>query len=132
MNEPAQPFTYFNCYDILLFVVLFLAFTFLTNKRLQPIDRIIVRSIKLILVIFIIPFVSWAIEIELAVNKYGVDDSFTLLYTYLKIPIWWTLGFYLILYGSQILYSKQNAQSLIERFCVFIISNHVFLIMVQF
>ena len=108
MNEPAQPFTYFNCYDILLFVVLFLAFTFLTNKRLQPIDRIIVRSIKLILVIFIIPFVSWAIEIELAVNKYGVDDSFTLLYTYLKIPIWWTLGFYLILYGSQINYIQNK------------------------
>lgn len=40
------------------------------------------------------------IEIQLAVNKFGIDDSFTLLYTYLKIPIWWFLGVIVISYGS--------------------------------
>lgn len=99
MNEPAQPFTY---YDIIILILLVIAFYFFTNKRLEPIDRKIIRAIKMILIFIIIPFISVGIEIDLAVGKSGIHDSFTLLYTYLKIPLWWFIGVIIICYGSYI------------------------------
>lgn len=107
MNEPAQPFTFFNYYDIIMLIMLICAFTYFTNERLEHIDRIIIRVVKIILVYILVPIISLATEIQLAVNKFGIDDSFTLLYTYFKIPIWWIIGFFLLLYGSQINY-RQN------------------------
>lgn len=107
MNEPAQPFTFFNYYDITMLIILIIAFTYFTNERLVPIDRIIIRVIKVILVFILVPIISVGIEIQLAVNKFGIDDSLTLLYTYFKIPIWWIVGFFIILYGAQINY-RQN------------------------
>lgn len=98
-NEPSEPLTYFNYYDIIILIVLIFMFTFFTNDRIK-VDRIIIRVIKVALVFLIIPILSMGIEIQLAVNKFGIDDSFTLLYTYLKIPIWWFLGVIVISYGS--------------------------------
>ncbi|MDO5636522.1 MAG: hypothetical protein Q4G18_04655 [Myroides sp.] len=98
-NEPSEPLTYFNYYDILILIVLVCMFSFFTNDRIK-VDRIIIRVIKVALVFLIIPILSMGIEIQLAVNKFGIDDSFTLLYTYLKIPIWCFLGVIVISYGS--------------------------------
>lgn len=98
-NEPGEPLTYFNYYDIIILIVLIFMFTFFTNDRIK-VDRIIIRVINVALMFLIIPILSMGIEIQLAVNKFGIDDSFTLLYTYLKVPIWWFLGIFLISYGS--------------------------------
>ena len=100
MNEPSQPFLYFNYYDILILVFLIFLFIFFSNKRLKSIDVKIIRVIKIILVLVVIPMISVGIEIDLVVNKNGIDDSFTLLYTYLKIPLWWLIGIILVVYGS--------------------------------
>lgn len=108
MNEPAQPFTSFNYYDITMLIMLIIAFTYFTNERLHLVDKIIIRLIKIILIFIVIPLISVGIEIDLAVNKNGIDDSFTLLYKYLKIPIWWIIGLFLILYGSNINYYKRK------------------------
>ena len=108
MNEPSQPFTFFNYYDITMLIMLIIAFTYFTNERLHLVDKIIIRLIKIILIFIVIPLISVGIEIDLAVNKNGIDDSFTLLYTYLKIPIWWIIGLFLILYGSNINYYKRK------------------------
>ena len=40
----------------------------------------------------IIPYISNAIEINNVHKKFEIVDGFNLLYTILKIPIWWTIG----------------------------------------
>lgn len=40
------------------------------------------------------------IEINNVVAKNGIDDSFTLLYTLFKIPIWWLIGMILLFFIS--------------------------------
>lgn len=46
----------------------------------------------IVLYIIILPLLSQGFEIRRVVSVNGTDDSFTLLYTYLRFPLYWILG----------------------------------------
>lgn len=41
---------------------------------------------------FIIPFFSMGFEIQNMIKDQPFIDNFTLLYTYLRFPVWWFIG----------------------------------------
>jgi hypothetical protein len=46
----------------------------------------------IVLFALILPILSITVEIEIVNSKYGLVDSFNLLYTYFRFPIYWVVG----------------------------------------
>jgi len=84
---------YWGSIDISIFIILIIvnivAFRKLKNRELGC----IIILILVLLYGIILPVISQVVEISRVVEINGVDDSFTLLYTYLRYPIYWFLGF---------------------------------------
>lgn len=87
MNEPATPFLLFNYYDFLILIVVITSSIILNKKRVNLINKRLAIVFKVLFLFVFIPYLSIQIEINNAVAKKGIDDSFTLLYTFFKIPI---------------------------------------------
>ncbi len=100
MNEPETPFLLFNYYDFLLLAVLIIGAAIVKKKHLNFINKKLVIVFRIFLLFVFIPYLSMQIEINNVVAKNGIDDSFTLLYTFFKIPIWWFIGIILLFYMS--------------------------------
>lgn len=100
MNEPGTPFLLFNYYDFLLLAILIIGLAVLKNKKLNFINRKIVIVFRIFILFVFTPYLSTQIEINNLVAKNGIDDSFTLLYTLFKIPIWWLIGMILLFFNS--------------------------------
>ena len=100
MNEPATPFLLFNYYDFLILIILIIIPIILNKKRPNLINKKLAIVFKVLFLFVFIPYLSVQIEINNAVAKNGIDDSFTLLYTLFKIPIWWFIGIVILFYMS--------------------------------
>lgn len=100
MNEPGTPFLLFNYYDFLLLAVMIIGLAILKKKHLNFINKKLVIVFRIFFLFVFIPYLSIQIEINNVVVKNGIDDSFTLLYTLFKIPIWWLIGMILLFFIS--------------------------------
>lgn len=100
MNQPGTPFLLFNYYDFVLLVVLIIGLAILKKKYEKFINKKLVIVFKIFLLFIFIPYLSMQIEINNVVAKNGIDDSFTLLYTFFKIPIWWFIGIIILFFNS--------------------------------
>lgn len=100
MNEPGTPFLLFNYYDFLLLAVMIIGLAILKKKHLNFINKKLVIVFRIFFLFVFIPYLSMQIEINNVVVKNGIDDSFTLLYTLFKIPIWWLIGMILLFFIS--------------------------------
>lgn len=72
----------------------------LKKKHLNFINKKLVIVFRIFFLFVFIPYLSIQIEINNVVVKNGIDDSFTLLYTLFKIPIWWLIGMILLFFIS--------------------------------
>lgn len=106
MNEPATPFLLFNYYDFLILIVVITSSIILNKKRVNLINKRLAIVFKVLFLFVFIPYLSIQIEINNAVAKKGIDDSFTLLYTFFKIPIWWFIGIVVLFYLSLLDFRK--------------------------
>ena len=88
---PAEPFTLFSYCDFAILIGLNLIFYFLIKynyfKRIK-----FHKTIIALLFMIVIPILSNMIEIDNVNRINGIVDSFNLLYTFLKIPLWWLIG----------------------------------------
>lgn len=100
MNEQGTPFLLFNYYDFLLLAVMIIGLAILKKKHLNFINKKLVIVFRIFFLFVFIPYLSMQIEINNVVVKNGIDDSFTLLYTLFKIPIWWLIGMILLFFIS--------------------------------
>lgn len=90
-EEPAEPFTLFSYSDFAILIVFNILIFFFMKKKLLKINKSFkIAFILLFLLLF--PFISNIIEVRNVRNKFEIVDGFNLLYTFLKIPIWWILG----------------------------------------
>lgn len=106
MNEPATPFLLFNYYDFLILIVVITNSIILNKKRVNLINKRLAIVFKVLFLFVFIPYLSIQIEINNAVAKKSIDDSFTLLYTFFKIPIWWFIGIVVLFYLSLLDFRK--------------------------
>lgn len=106
MNEPATPFLLFNYYDFLILIVVITSSIILNKKRVNLINKRLAIVFKVLFLFVFIPYLSIQIEINNAVAKKSIDDSFTLLYTFFKIPIWWFIGIVVLFYLSLLDFRK--------------------------
>lgn len=90
LSEPTEPFTLFNYSDIAILILFNIVIYFLLKKTTIIDNKL--KVIFMILFLIVFPLVSIKIEINNVHKKFEVVDSFNLLYTYLKIPIWWVIG----------------------------------------
>lgn len=86
---------YLGCIDLLILSILIIVNIVIYLKfRNKEFGCIVILGIALLYII-ILPLISQIIEVwrvvDIDIN--GADDSFTLLYTYLRFPIYWILGF---------------------------------------
>lgn len=84
---------YWGCIDTFILVILIIINTIAYLKfKNKELGCVVVLAITLLYAV-VLPLISQIIEIRHVVAINGVDDSFTLLYTYLRFPIYWLLGF---------------------------------------
>jgi len=89
---------FFGTFDYII-----LALIFIFNAGVWKYKIIKKRSRVLYLIAFlffgfIIPFFSMDYEIQKAIKGQPFVDNFTLLYTFLRFPIWWLIGFLEIIF----------------------------------
>lgn len=90
-TEPAKPFTLFSYSDFAMLVIFnILLYLFLRWKMIILNKKLKIAFILLFFLVF--PFISNKIEINNVYKKFKIVDGFNLLYTLLKIPIWWLIG----------------------------------------
>jgi hypothetical protein len=83
---------FFGVFDyITLTVILIFSFTVWKYKIMIPSNWIFYLIAFLIFGI-IIPFASIHYEVQKAVKDQPFTDSFTLLYTFFRFPVWWLIG----------------------------------------
>lgn len=79
----------FGCFDLVLIVVLiFLNYRFWKNYSVF--NNCFPTVIFFLSFGFILPVISIIVEIK--VNSSPGDDSFNLLYTYFRFPVYWVIG----------------------------------------
>ena|ERR1035437_9456589 len=88
---PAEPFTLFSYCDFVILIGLNLVFYLLI--KYDYLEKIrIYKTLIAILFIVVVPFLSNTIEIHNVNRTFSIVDGFNLLYTFLKIPVWWMIG----------------------------------------
>jgi len=90
-KEPREPSYLFNYTDISM-LILFNICVFILNKLNFIRKTVLIKMIIGFLFVLIFPFISIGIEVDHSVRKFGKDDSFTLLYTFFRFPVWWFIG----------------------------------------
>lgn len=84
---------YWGSIDTLMLLIIIAVNVIIYFKsRTKKLGCLVVLMIALLYVI-VLPLTSQIVEIRRVVAVNGVDDSFTLLYTYSRFPIYWSLGF---------------------------------------
>lgn len=77
--------------SILLILIVVNTITYLKIRN-KELGCVAVLGIALLYAI-VLPLISQIVEVRRVVAINGKDDSFTLLYTYFRFPIYWLLGF---------------------------------------
>ena len=91
-SEPAEPFFLFSYPDILILVILNVLFYFVYLKNKIKFD-LLQKICWFLLFGIAIPKISITIEVNNVYNKNTIVDGFNLWYCFLKIPVWWFVGF---------------------------------------
>lgn len=101
-NEPAEPFTSFNYYDLSFFFIILVINIYIFKRKSNIRINRFVKIIVFILFFILIPYVSNIIETRNIYKKFTIVDSFNLWYLLFKYPVWWTIGVLEILFLSKI------------------------------
>ena len=90
--EPSEPLTLFTYSDILILIVLNILFYFVYVKNKVKVD-LLQKTCWFLLFLIVIPYFSIKIEVSNVYRKFAMVEGMNLLYCWLKIPVWWVVGF---------------------------------------